>query len=47
VAATITPDQIEVQVRTRDGILGSERQIRAMASLAATTGKKLFKVELR
>jgi tyrosinase len=46
-AATITLDQIEVQVRTRDGILGSERQTRAMASLAATTGKKLFKVALR
>jgi len=46
-AASITPDQIEVQVRTRDGVLGSEPQIRAVASLAATAGKKLFKVELR
>ena len=46
-AARITPDQIEVQVRTRDGILGSERQTHAMASLATTAGKKLFKVELR
>jgi tyrosinase len=29
-AASITLDQIEVQVRTRDGVLGSEPQIRAM-----------------
>jgi tyrosinase len=46
-AARITADQIEVQVRTRDGLLGSGPQERAMASLTATPGKKLFKVELR
>jgi hypothetical protein len=39
--ARITPDQIEVQVRTRDGVLGSEPQIRAMESPAPTAGKKL------
>lgn len=46
-AAKVTPDQIEVQVRTRDGVLGGEAQSKAMASLTATAGKKLFKVEVR
>jgi tyrosinase len=46
-AAALTPEQIEVQIRTRDGVLGSEARTRAMASLALAAGKKLFKVELR
>ncbi|MCP3383497.1 tyrosinase family protein [Bradyrhizobium sp. CCGUVB4N] len=46
-AARITADDIEVQVRTRDGLLGSGPQTRAMASLTAAPGKKPFKVELR
>ena len=46
-AARITADDIEVQVRTRDGLLGGGPQTRAMASLTAAPGKKPFKVELR
>jgi len=46
-AAALTPEQIEVQIRTRDGVLGSEARTQAMASLAPAAGKKLFKVELR
>lgn len=46
-ASRITADEIEVQVRTRDGLLGSGSQQRAMAALTAAPGKKLFKVELR
>ena len=44
--ATIGKDQIEVEVRTRDGLLGGPRR---MAALAATApGKRpLFTVEVK
>jgi tyrosinase len=46
-AARITPAQIEVEVRTRDGVLGSAPQLRALAAQAPGAGKKLFRVEVR
>ncbi|MHC2275328.1 hypothetical protein ACVME8_001939 [Bradyrhizobium diazoefficiens] len=46
-AAKMTTDQIEIQVRTRDGLLGSVAQQRAIGNLTAGPGRKLFKVELR
>jgi hypothetical protein len=46
-AAKITPADIEVEVRTRDGLLGSAQQAHAMTSLTAAPAKKPFKVELR
>jgi tyrosinase len=46
-AAALAPEQIEVQVRTRDGVLGSAPQTAAAAALTATAGKKPFRVEIR
>ncbi|CCD84937.1 Tyrosinase (Monophenol monooxygenase) [Bradyrhizobium sp. ORS 285] len=46
-AAQVTPDQIDVQVRTRDGLLGGGVQPLAAAAPASAPAKRLFKVELR
>jgi len=47
VAARVTPEQVEVRVHTRDGLLGGEPRSRKMASLAGSAERKLFKVEVR
>jgi tyrosinase len=46
-AATVSPDTIEVEVRTRDGLLGGEPQTMAMTARTAAAGKKPFRVEVR
>jgi tyrosinase len=47
-AETIGKDNVEVEVRTRDGLLGAEPQALAAAARTATASKRpLFKVEVR
>jgi tyrosinase len=45
--AAINSDQITVEVRTRDGLLGEEPQHLAATARAAVAGKKPFRVEVR
>ncbi len=44
---SVNPDSIEVQVHTRDGLLGGKPQTEAMAARTETAGKKPFRVEIR
>jgi hypothetical protein len=46
-AAAVNLDQIVVEIRTRDGLLGDGSRALAAAARAAIAGKKPYKVEMR